>query len=217
MLHEWSIIMIDITWMNHHAAFRISNGASVLYIDPWKVPSVPHDADLVFVSHSHHDHCSPEDIAKVAKAGTVILAPAETVKLLKSASAVDVGQELTVGEITVQTVAAYNIGKQFHPRGHNWCGAVFTIEGKRIYYAGDTDLVDEMGRLGAVDVALLPIGGTYTLDAATAATACEKIGCSMAIPYHWGDVVGSAADAKSFAELAKCKVQILQPGHSVRL
>lgn len=207
---------VEIKWINH-ASFRIAAGANVLYIDPWKVPDAPHDADVVFVSHSHYDHCSPIDIMKVAKPDTVILCPAETVRKIGSASAVDPGQETTVKEIVVETVAAYNIGKAFHPRGHNWCGAVFTIGGRRIYYSGDTDLVPEMSDLKDVDMALLPVGGTYTLDSAAAARACKAIGCKAAIPYHWGDVVGDRADADAFAQAAPCIVHVLEPGQSVTI
>jgi L-ascorbate metabolism protein UlaG (beta-lactamase superfamily) len=205
---------IEIKWINH-ASFRIASGRSVLYIDPWKIPDAPHDADVVFVSHSHYDHCSPPDIAKVSKGDTSIVAPAETVGKLHAANAIDPGQQTTIKEITVEAVAAYNIGKAFHPKANNWCGAVFTIGGKRIYYAGDTDQVPEMSDLKDVDVALLPVGGTYTLDAAAAAKACQAIGCKAAVPYHWGDIVGSAADAQKFAKSANCKVHILRPGESL--
>ncbi len=207
---------VEIKWINH-ASFRIAAPGNVLYIDPWKVPGAPADADVVFVSHSHHDHCSPPDIAKISKADTVILAPAETIKKIGKATAVDPGDQMTVKEITVEAVAAYNIGKQFHPRGHNWCGAVFTIGGRRIYYAGDTDLVSEMGNLKDIDVALLPVGGTYTLNAAEAARACTAIKCKAAIPYHWGDIVGSAADAQAFATAAPCKVHVMHPGQVIEI
>ena len=207
---------VEVKWINH-ASFRVSDGSNVLYIDPWKLPDAAHDADVVFVSHSHHDHCSPPDIAKVAKGDTVIVCPAETAKKIGSASAVDPGQEMTVKDIVIEAVAAYNISKAFHPRGHNWCGAVFTIGGKRIYYAGDTDLVPEMSDLRDVDLALLPVGGTYTLDAAGAGRACKAIACKAAIPYHWGDIVGSQADAREFAASAPCKVHLLQPGESVTI
>lgn len=207
---------VQVKWFGH-ASFRIQSGTCVLYIDPWKLPDSPHDADLIFVSHSHYDHCSPADIEKISRADTAILAPAETVKKLRSASAVDPGQEMTFKEITVATVAAYNIGKTFHPRGHNWCGAVFSLGDRRVYYSGDTDLVPEMSDLKDVDLALLPVGGTYTLDSSQAAKACQAIGCKAAIPYHWGDVVGSIADAKDFAAKAPCPVHILKPGETLTI
>ena len=202
---------VEIQWFGH-ASFRISDGRSVLYIDPWKLSGEPHDADVIFVSHSHYDHCSPADVKKASKEGTVIVAPADTIQKLGATNAITPGESVSVQDITLEAVAAYNIGNAFHPRGHNWCGAVFTIGGKRIYYSGDTDLVPEMSDLKDVDLALLPVGGTYTLDSAGAARACKAIGCTAAIPYHWGDIVGGEADAQAFAAAAPCKVHVLQPG-----
>jgi len=208
---------IEIKWFGH-ASFRIAGQSGVVYIDPWKLPQVAPDADVVVVSHSHYDHCSPKDIQKVSKPDTTIIAPAETIAQLHAANAVDPGEQMTVKGITVEAVAAYNVAKAFHPRGNNWIGAVVTLDGKRVYYAGDTDLISEMSRLKDVDVALLPVGGTYTMNAAEAAKACQAIGCKAAIPYHWGDIVGSADDAEKFAKAAAgCKVHVLKPGESLTL
>jgi len=207
---------VEIKWIRH-ASFRVAGAEAVVYVDPWKLPDAPHDADIVLVSHGHYDHCSPPDIAKVSKADTSVIAPADTIEQLHAANAVTPGETLTIRDVTVEAVAAYNVGKRFHPRGNNWIGAVITVDGRRIYYAGDTDLVEEMSSLAAIDVALLPVGGTYTLDAAEAAKACRAIGCKAAIPYHWGDIVGSAADAERFAQAAPCKVHLLQPGEALTL
>jgi len=207
---------VEIRWI-HHASFRIAGDAAVLYIDPWKISGTPHDADVVFVSHSHFDHCSPPDIQKVSKDATAVIAPAETITKLGAANAVAPGENLTVHGVTVEAVAAYNVNKSFHPRGNHWVGAVFTIDGKRIYYAGDTDLIEEMSRLQDVDVALLPVGGTYTLDAAEAAKACGTIHPKLAVPYHWGDIVGDASDAQRFAKTVECGVPILAEGESLTL
>ena len=203
----------EIKWISH-ASFRIACPACVLYIDPWKLQDTPHDADIVFVSHSHHDHYSAPDIEKVSKDDTAIVAPTEIITELHAANAVNPGEGITIKDITIEAVAAYNIQKAFHPKENHWCGAVFTIEAKRIYYAGDTDLIPEMSDLRDVDMALLPVGGTYTLDAASAADACRLIGCKAAIPYHWGDIVGSADDAQRFASAASCKVHLLRPGEA---
>lgn len=207
---------VEIKWINH-ASFRIAAEDGVLYIDPWKLPDEPHDADLVFVSHDHFDHCSPEDIARVAREDTAIVAPESALEKLHDARGVTPGENIYIKDIQVETVAAYNISKSYHPRANNWCGAVFTVDGKRIYYAGDTDLIPEMSDLTDVDVALLPIGGTYTLSADEAAEACGKIGCRAAIGYHWGDIVGDESDLEKFAESAPCEVHILRPGQNVRL
>jgi len=207
---------VEITWIGH-ASFRIAGEGAVVYIDPWKVTGEPHDADLVVLSHSHYDHFSPEDVAKVSKDGTAVVAPHDTAGKLKAARAVAPGDRVTVGDVTVEAVAAYNIGKAFHPKANRWIGAVVCLDGKRIYYAGDTDLVPEMNDLKDVDLALLPVGGTYTLDAPQAARACEVIGCKAAVPYHWGDIVGSANDARTFVDSVSCDGRLLQPGESLTL
>ena len=206
----------QVQWFGH-ATFRISDGKSTLYIDPWKLPGQPHDADAIFVSHSHYDHCSPPDVQKASKEGTVIVAPADTIRKMGATNAITPGESVSVQDITLEAVAAYNIGKAFHPRGHNWCGAVFSIGGRRIYYAGDTDLIPQMSDLKDVDLALLPVGGTYTMTSAEAAAATRAIGCKAAIPYHWGDIVGSEKDAQAFAKAAACKVHVLQPGQSMTI
>lgn len=205
-----------LTWI-HHASFRVEADEGVLYIDPWKLDSQPHDADLIFVSHDHYDHCSPEDIERISKDDTAIVAPADTIKQLHAANAVTPGEAAYVKDIQVEAVAAYNIGKAFHPQSNNWLGAVFTLDRVRIYYAGDTDLVPEMNRLRDVDVALLPVGGTYTLDANQAAKACKAIGPGKAIPYHWGDIVGTESDARRFVQAVGEVAALLMPGESITL
>jgi L-ascorbate metabolism protein UlaG (beta-lactamase superfamily) len=207
---------VDIQWFGH-ASFRISDGDNVIYIDPWKLPAALHDADAIFVSHSHYDHCSKLDVEKASKDTTVVVAPAETIHKLGAVNAITPGESFPIKEIEVEAVAAYNIGKTFHPRGHNWCGAVITIGPLRIYYAGDTDLIPQMSDLKDVDVALLPVGGTYTMSAQEAAAATKAIGCKAAIPYHWGDVIGSEADAEAFAKAAACKVHVLKPGGAITI
>jgi len=210
---------VEIEWINH-ASFRIAAGGNIIYIDPWKLPPEMsgHDADVVFISHTHYDHYSEVDIEKVSKAGTAVVGPAETAEKLAAAKAITPGERMTIKEITIEAVAAYNIDKAFHPKGNNWLGAVITIGGKRIYYAGDTDLIPEMSGLKDIDLALLPVGGTYTLDASQAAEACRTIGPKAALPYHWGDIVGSPDDAERFgSEVTCCEVHILQPGGSVTL
>ena len=209
---------IEIKWIGH-ASFRIAGADSVVYIDPWKLPEdIPGgDADVVFVSHGHYDHCSPPDVEKVSREGTVVIAPADAAGQLAAACAVRPGDRKTVGNVTVEAVAAYNIGKAFHPKENGWLGAVVALGGVRVYYAGDTDLIPEMSELRDVDVALLPVGGTYTLDAAEAVRACREIGCKAVIGYHWGDIVGSAADAQALADGASCKAYLLQPGQAVTI
>ena len=207
---------VQVRWINH-ASFRVQGSDATLYIDPWKIPGSPHDADVIFVSHMHHDHLSPPDIKEISKDDTAIVAPADVIAQLHARNAIAPGESLTIKGLTIEAVAAYNIGKAFHPRGNDWCGAVFTIDGKRIYYSGDTDLIPEMSDLKDVDLAMLPIGGTYTLNAQEAAKACKAIGCKAALPYHFGDIVGATSDGDRFVGAAPCKVHLLKPGETVSL
>ncbi len=206
----------EIKWLGH-ASFRISGGGSVVYIDPWKIDGSPGDADVVFVSHSHFDHLSAEDIAKVSKDGTTLLASADAAAQIPGAKTLSPGDGEQAGGVAIEAVPAYNVGKDFHPRGNDWLGAVIELDEKRIYYAGDTDVIDEMSALENIDVALLPVGGTYTMNASEAAEACKSIGCKSAIPYHWGDIVGSDEDARSFGDAAGCNVHVLNPGEAVEI
>jgi L-ascorbate metabolism protein UlaG (beta-lactamase superfamily) len=208
---------VEIKWI-HHASFRIAGQGAVVYIDPWKLPSTAGDGDIIVVSHSHFDHFSAADIAKAAKSGASVIGPPDVIGELGSGKAIWPGQSVTDKGVGIEAIPAYNIGKSFHPKANNWIGAVVAIDGKRIYYAGDTDQVPEMSKLKDIDVALLPVGGTYTLNAAEAANACKAIGCKAAIPYHWGDVVGREADAAEFAAAVDCcAAHLLKPGQSLTL
>lgn len=207
---------VEIKWLGH-ASFRIACEGVVVYIDPWKLTGEPQDADVVFVSHDHYDHCSPRDVLRVCTPDTAVVGPPGILVKLARTKCIAPGKTMRIRGIGIEAVAAYNIGKSFHPKSAGWCGAVLRLGGKRIYYAGDTDLIPEMEALGDVDVALLPVGGTYTLDAAEAARACEAIGCKAAIPCHWGDIVGTRADADDFAAAATCEVHVLEPGESITI
>jgi len=207
---------MTLQWLGH-AGFKICHEDTVIYIDPWKLKDSPHDATLVLVSHSHYDHYSVEDIAKVSGPDTKLIASADVVTKEKNGEMILNGLTVDLKSVRVSGVAAYNPGKQFHPKANNWVGFVIEVGSKRIYYAGDTDLTDEMKSLKEIDVALLPVGGTYTMDAAEAAEATEYIKPKRAIPYHWGDIVGGRADAEEFAEAAECKVQVLSAGETIRL
>ena len=125
------------------------------------------------------------------------------------------GQSIDVNGIKITGVPAYNPAKQFHPKSNNWLGFVIEVAGKRIYYAGDTDATDEMKALKNIDLALLPIGGTYTMNADEAADAAKQFKPKQAIPYHWGDIVGSQADADKFAKSAVCPVKVLKKGDTI--
>jgi len=203
-------------WLGH-ASFKICHENAVIYIDPWKLKDSPHDATLVLVSHSHYDHYSPDDIAGISGAETKLVASADVVAKEKTGQMIGQGRTVDLGNVRVSGVAAYNPGKQFHPKANNWVGFIIEVGSKRIYYAGDTDLTDEMKALEKIDVALLPAGGTYTMDATEAAEATSHIMPKLAIPYHWGDIVGGRSDAEQFAKSAKCETKILIPGETITL
>jgi L-ascorbate metabolism protein UlaG (beta-lactamase superfamily) len=185
------------------------SGTRTLYIDPWQIDGEPHDGDIVLVSHSHFDHLSPEDIRAVLKEDGLCIGAEDVVAELGYGEVLAPGQAIERFGVTIRGVPAYNTEKDFHPRGNNWLGFLVEMEGKSIYYAGDTDASEEMKGLNGVALALLPVGGTYTFDAAGAAEALSLFKPQLAVPYHWGEVVGSRKDAQRFAKLAETEVKIL--------
>lgn len=182
------------------AAFRIEDGDKQIYIDPWKLPTgkLP-KADFILITHAHFDHLSHDDINLIKKDGTTFIAPKEVAAELKgTVMTVSPNQTVEVGKMKINTVPAYNLKKNFHPRSNSWVGYVIALSsGQTIYHAGDTDFTPEMKSL-KVDVALLPCGGTYTMNAKEAAEAANTFKPKIAIPMHYGDVVGSDADAETF-------------------
>jgi L-ascorbate metabolism protein UlaG (beta-lactamase superfamily) len=207
---------MTLQWLGH-ASFKICHEDTVIYIDPWKLKESPHDATLVLVSHSHSDHYSPEDVAKVSGPETKLITSADVVAKEKAGEAIMPGLTIESGDVRLAGVAAYNPNKQFHPKERNWVGFIVEIGSERIYYAGDTDLTEEMKALRDIDIALLPVGGTYTMNADKAAEAAKHIKPRLAIPYHWGDIVGGRNDAEQFANLVECNVQILAAGETMSI
>jgi L-ascorbate metabolism protein UlaG (beta-lactamase superfamily) len=203
--------MAKIIWLRH--ASVLLEGERRVYIDPWEITD-PKPADLVLITHDHYDHLSIPDLKAVCTKATEILAPrGATGKMIGVPGrirGVEPGEKLTAAGLHLETVPAYNVGKKFHPRSANNVGYVVTIDGERIYHAGDTDLIPEMRGL-APDVALLPIGGTYTMDAAEAAKAATELGARKVIPVHFGAIVGGEEDAARFKELCQVPVEILRP------
>lgn len=174
-----------------HSSIKVSDDKNVLYFDPFRIEGTPHNADYIFITHSHFDQLSPEDIAKVIQKETVIIAPETIEKDVRRAvpqnEAVFLkpAQSVNVGDIPVETIHAYNKLKPFHPKHNNWLGYVVTIGGKRIYVAGDTDATDEALAVKC-DIAMVPIGGTYTVDAKSAAKLVNAIKPKIAVPTHYG-------------------------------
>lgn len=195
-----------ISWLGH-SSVKIK-GRIAIYIDPWKI-GAEEKADLILISHSHGDHFSPGDIRKLWKKETVILAQYACVSLLSGdVRAMQPGDEVTIAGATVRAVPAYNVNKSFHPKTGKGLGFLIRMEGKVIYYGGDTDRIPEMDKIAA-DIVIFPVGGTYTMTAEEAAQAVNQIKPELAIPIHFGDIVGSIRDAQRFADLCTVPVSIL--------
>jgi len=200
--------MAHITWLGHDS-FRITD-TKVIYIDPWQLKGGP-PADLILVTHDHYDHLSVDDIKQIRQENTVIVTTAAAAKKLTGpVRVVKPGDKVSVRGIDVEVVPAYNTNKKFHPKEYGGVGFIVTVEGERIYHAGDTDVIPEMKGL-QVDIALLPVSGTYVMTAEEAVQAVEMIQPKQAIPMHFGRIVGSEADAERFKKLSPVPVRILKP------
>ena len=210
---------VQITWLGHDG-FKLKKG-TVVYIDPFQLKSPAEPADVACVTHEHFDHLSVEDLKKVVTPRTTVVTIAaceDAAKGLRprAVRAVKPGDRVLVEGITIEAVPAYNTskfrapGKPFHPQADGKVGFVLTVGGIRIYHAGDTDEIPEMAAVAGVDVALLPVSGTYVMTAAEAIKACQAIRPRLAIPMHYGAIVGEAADAETFKTGAACRVEILK-------
>lgn len=207
--------MLDpFTWYKQ-AAIRWS-GPLTVHIDPWGVPDGEPQADLVLITHAHFDHFSAEDLARVTKDGTVIVAPEDVAGQIASGDirGVKPGQTIEAKGLEVSTVPAYNERPErldMHPRENNWVGFIVDFGGTRTYLAGDTDHIAEMGDIKA-DLAFVPIGGTYTMDAQEAAGAIKDISPKLAVPYHFGFVVGSRTLGDDFVKaIAPIEGRVMEP------
>lgn len=203
--------------INTHSSIRLeSEQGTVIYVDPYGFETEPHDADLILVTHTHFDHFSPEDIARVRTPHTVFVLPATAMgEFIKAGFVSEDAAFLAPNEhamplpgVEVETVPAYNASKRFHPQENGWLGYVVSIDGTRVYVAGDTDDLPENREI-ACDVALVPAGGTYTMDAREAAAFVNALRPTVAIPEHYGTVAGSADDGKTFASLVDEGIEVV--------
>ena len=198
-------ILSKIVWLGHDG-FRIDAGKTV-YIDPYQISDGPR-ADLILITHEHFDHCSPDDVAKIQHSGSVIITEKDSAATLSGdVRVVNVGETISVDDITVEAVPAYNTNKDFHPKSKGWLGFIVEIDGVKVYHAGDTDFIPEMKDFNT-DIALLPVSGTYVMTADEAVEAALVINPKVAVPMHYGAIVGGGQDAKNFKKALEGKVEV---------
>ena len=196
---------IEIHWLGN-SGFKIKTEEKVIYIDPYHIED-DEKADLILITHSHPDHCSPGDIEKISTEETIILCGGKSASKLKgNTESVKPNMKKEFGEIVIETVPAYNTKNNIHPKEDKNVGYIIIIDDKRIYHAGDTDLIPEIDVITA-DIAMLPVAGKG-MDAREAADAANKIKPEIAIPIHWGNE--SKDNAKDFSRLCKCEVKIME-------
>lgn len=196
-----------------HSGFLIENGKTI-YIDPYNINNSEPKADIILATHGHSDHCSIADMQKICKKGTiVVVSPDCQSKITRledvNMQIMELGDEITLEGVKIQTVPAYNPEKEFHPKSEAMFGYIIKFENVIVYHAGDTDKIPEMekltgyGKQGNEFIALLPVGGNYTMNAEEAASAASVIKPSMAIPMHYGSIEGTEKDADDFVKLCK--------------
>ena len=200
-----------------HSSIRIKR-EKVIYIDPFRIQEEYHDADIILITHDHYDHYSEEDIDKIKKENTIIVVPEQLLeKVIKLGFEKDTimivkpNEKYKVEGMQIETIPAYNVNKPFHPKQDGWVGYILVIEGIRYYIAGDTDITQENQNVKC-DVAFVPVGGTYTMDSKEAVKLANHILPKMAVPIHYGEIVGTKQDAIDFANLLDseiaCKILI---------
>ena len=206
--------MVDNITVNTQSSIRIESRVGVIYADPLGIKDDVHDADYILITHDHYDHFSPEDIERIAKSGSILVVPEKMQNKAQEVAGV-VGRIETVkpgvyremNGLEFETVPAYNILKAFHPKSAGWVGYILRIDGKRIYIAGDTDATKEAKDVKC-DITLVPIGGTYTMDARKAAELVNTIRPDVAIPTHYGSIVGKPSDGEVFAQNVKEPIKV---------
>ena len=204
--------MLENVEVLYHSSIKIKDN-KIIYIDPFKIDKDYNDADIVFITHDHFDHYSEEDIDKVINENTTIIIPEELLtKILRkginknAVITVESNKEYLVQGIKFETIPAYNTNKTFHPKENDWVGYIITLDGIRYYIAGDTDITEE-NRKVKCDVAFVPVGGTYTMNYSEAAELVNIIKPKIAVPIHYGSIVGTKQDATNFIKLLHSSIK----------
>src|SRR3954447_2185186 len=213
------MLLEEVEWLGH-SGFRIGVGKASIYIDPYRVAGDAPPADLVLITHQHYDHFSIQDLERLRKKDTRVIAPAAVAERLEgSVQSIRAGEviETDVYGVDVRALPAYNTskrdggGRPFHPREAGCLGYELNVRGERLYHAGDTDVIPEMDWVVGADVALLPVSGVHVMTALEAAEAARRIQPTVAVPMHWGGHIGSEEDAQAFADAAPVDVVIMHP------
>jgi len=212
------MLLDAVEWLGH-SGFRIRAGAAVVYIDPYRVGDGP-AADLILITHGHYDHFSPQDVGRLTGKRTLVVAPAAVAERLSGrVQSIAPGEAIEpdgVRGVEVRAIAAYNTskrdasGKVFHPRDAGGVGYEVRVGGERLYHSGDTDVIPEMDEVAGVEVALLAVSGVYVMTPGEAAEAARRIQPHVAVPMHWGELIGTREDAEAFARRAPVEVRILE-------
>ena len=163
---------------------------------------------MILISHDHFDHCSPEDVKKIQTEDTIIVTEADSAKKLSGRiEIIKPGETKTIQGITIEAVPSYNTNKDFHPKTNNWLGFIVTLNGVRLYHPGDADFIPEMKTIQA-DIAFLPVSGTYVMTAKEAVEAAKVLKPRIAVPIHYGAIVGTDDDAREFKKLLEGIVEV---------
>jgi len=202
---------VGLEWLGH-ASFKIKAYGKTIYIDPYNIHSSDY-ANIILITHPHYDHCSIADLLKISKDNTIVICPAEcqssVTKINRNIDLkiVEPKDKIVIENIKIYVTYAYNIAKMFHPKSEKWCGYIIELGDVIIYHSGDTDIIPEMNELKEFVkktdkfIALLPIGGKFTMDVGDAVKAAKLIKPALAIPMHFGSIIGSIEDAKKFCNL----------------
>lgn len=198
--------------INTHSSIKIITN-KIIYIDPFKIKDITNDADYIFITHDHYDHYDIESINKIKNNNTKLIVPNSMIQSvfgkynMNNVIGVDPNENYMIDELPFETIPSYNINKQFHPINKNWVGYIINIEEQRIYIAGDTDITEDNKNIKC-DIALVPIGGTYTMNSEEAALLINTIKPKIAIPIHYGTVAGSYEDEILFKDKVDSNIEV---------
>ena len=207
----------DIIEVNTQSSIRIKSN-KVIYFDPFQIEDKRYDADIIFITHNHYDHMDSKSINNIKNDSTIVIAPKTVENDIKKIEFKDYiflnpNEEINIENINIKTIPAYNIGKPFHPKDNNWLGYLVTINNVSYYIAGDTDKTNETEKIKC-DIALVPIGGHFTMDVNEAADLIRIINPNVVIPTHYGSIVGNTEDGKRFKDiLSDTDIEVIEKLH----